>query len=110
MSFRDWQVGDPVVCVETLPDDKGWGLSLPEVGSVYTLRKIAIATVGDPEPVVHLNEVMNRTDTFSVSGNPVYGEVCWPASWFRKVEPRKTSIAILERFLLNPNAPVREDA
>lgn len=109
MSFRDWQVGMEVICVETATDDKGLKLALPQVGEKYTLREIS-PSITDGQICVYLNEIVNADGCYRAGAREVYGEVGWSARWFRKVEPRKTSIALLERFLLNPNAPVREDA
>lgn len=109
MSFRDWQVGDRVVCVNAgnIGPGASDGVWLPgealEEGRVYTIRRVYIFE-GDTN--VWLNEVARSTLARLEHGPDVgYG-----AERFRKVEPRKTSISVFTRFLLNPNAPVREDA
>ena len=109
MSFRDWQVGDRVVCVDGdwyYPPASGrpWPLV---TGEVYTIANIGKGC-GFYRSFVHgvvidLVEVKNPDDPYLETPG-------FNASRFRKVEPRKTDISVFERFLLNPNAPVREDA
>ena len=103
MSFRDWQVGDEVVFLGYLNTHPR--LRLLTADRVYKIRAFYVVGPGwaDEGTVgILLDGVFNEHDH---DGEPGYAP-----SGFRKVEPRKTSIAILERFLLNPNAPVREDA
>lgn len=107
MSFRDWQVGDRVVCVETWLLKDGTGDEAgPVAGHIYTIREIGLLHPFKNDVCVRLAEIINPIRAYL----DATGEACFAAARFRKVEPRKTSIAIFERFLLNPNAPVREDA
>ena len=94
MSFRDWQVGDRVVCVDDSPAT--FGGVRPLLGKVYTISKIEADAF--PELAIQVSELRYKWYEFA------------RASRFRKVEPRKTDISVFTRFLLNPNAPVREDA
>ena len=108
MSYLDWKVGDRVVCI-----DPTWGAegdiqrhfcpNLPEQNRVYTLRSVDCRMVvrGKPnEVLVRLVEVVNP---HNYQGEPVFF-----ARKFRKVQPRKTSIASLEAILHGARVP--EDA
>ena len=110
MSFRDWQVGDRVVCVDSpinIPAAFYGTERLPKTGVEYTIREIGpFASPMYSEVLIRLQELVNPPLDYEGG----FMEAAFSAFRFRKVEPSKTSIAILERFLLNPNAPVREDA
>jgi hypothetical protein len=92
-SYTDWYVGMEVVCVDDSPGVVTGSVGLVR-GRVYvieafqpTLTRLGLRLVG----VKHFDGVP------------------WAASRFRKVQPRKTSIAIFERFLNDADAPIRED-
>lgn len=106
MSFRDWQVGMKVTPLNDDPWDQDYDDEVfPEFGVVYTIRSIGIGYDGNV--YITLVEIVNPQRHYELGG---YGEIDFRASEFRKVEPRKTDISVFTRFLLNPNAPVREDA
>lgn len=101
-SYLDWQVGDRVVCHrDPRPTFKKWnpvGFAKPEVGKVYTLREIFAETRfrnSRGAVYVRLAEIVNQpVDTFVGLYEPAFA-----ASLFRKVQPRKTSIAIFKAML-----------
>ena len=99
-SYLDWQVGDKVVCVDA-DFDRPYGEASPREGEIYTIREIAPTRWGIG---LRLVEVVNPH--FRYVGGTV--EALFEVSSFRKVQPRKTSIAILERFLNDANAPIKE--
>lgn len=104
--YLDWQVGDKVVCVDAKPyPSLGKYTVLPDANQIYTVRRIepwqwtsGLSGVG-----VWLTELPRPSAVGGI-------EHPWGAFRFRKVQPRKTSIAILERFLNDANAPIREEA
>lgn len=88
--YLDWKVGDRVVCV----DARGkWARHKPiRAKGIYTIRAIW-AHPDTGEVGVTLNEVSNDI-------HPTYGlERGYEARRFRKVAPRKTSIAQFEAML-----------
>ena len=110
MSFRDWQVGDRVVFV-----------GYPEPSTCYVrgkpVKRVEYLTIGNVYPIlgicIRATYAKGRWAGPSIHVgciNPEHGQVWHHHSGFRKVEPRKTDISVFTRFLLNPNAPVREDA
>ena len=104
MSYLDWKVDDKIVGIEE-PMDRGWGYERPKQGRIYTIRQIGVGRDGNVG--VKLVEIVNeKRDYPSVYGGISYGEVSFVASSFRRVEPRKTSIAIFERFLTDTKAPI----
>lgn len=103
--YLDWKVGDKVVCVD---DAENGAYDSPEfvaVGGLDGLRKDAVYTIRsvgpDPEDgflSVWLEEIYRQTFRGVETGYAIQR--------FRKVQPRKTSIAIFERML----KPERVDA
>jgi hypothetical protein len=101
MSYRDWKVGDKVVCIKR----DGWcdavfgsmldGLPHPRYGEVCTIAMISTSPIDDDLYI-------------SVEEYP--GRRCYHASRFRPVQPRKTSIEVFHRIRLNPSIRIREDA
>lgn len=90
--YLDWKVGDRVVCLDDTPSCEG---PFPVKGKVYTIRRIDfwrhwIAAV--PGVGVWLCEITRPLDA---NGR----EHPYGAYRFRKVQPRKTSIAIFEAML-----------
>ena len=108
-SYLDWQVGDKVVCVDSVwHGNPASGHPCPLVaGEVYTIASIGSGTGFYRSFVrgilIDLVEVKNPDA-------PYIDTAGFCAERFRKVQPRKTSIAILERFLNDANAPIREEA
>lgn len=109
--YRDWQVGDRVVCVDDQwHDDNGIKYECPlHSGTVYTISGIGesngLYRGAARLVVVDLVEVKNPDSGFFPRHVPGFA-----AARFRKVQPRKTSIAILERFLKDADAPIHEEA
>jgi hypothetical protein len=97
MSYLDWKVGDKVVCVDNSrpPNYHGVLTVLPEIGVVYTIRRIAPFTwsTGTSGVGVWLEEITRSTK------NPRGSEQPWGASRFRPVQTRKTDISIFTAML-----------
>lgn len=92
--YLDWKVGDRVVCV----DDTGAETVVypfPKVGTVCTISWIGYdgGTLG-----VDLVEYPCPPSDTILRG--------WDPEYFRKVQPRKTSIAVFERLLNTQNNEV----
>lgn len=98
MSYADWKVGDRVVCVDASNMDFRQGEELPKQGSVYTIREIRDLGRG---VAVRLNEIVNPPKVY----RPGVMECGFFARRFRKVQPRKTDIAIFKAMLVNPRLP-----
>lgn len=108
MSYLDWKAGDKVVCInagDPSYSGRGWvpGEELV-VDNVYTIKRILIDDAGDL--VLHLHEVERSQFSKSVFGD----EAGYAVFRFRRVQPRKTSIAIFQRLLDNPRVRISEDA
>jgi hypothetical protein len=106
--YRDWKVGDKVVCVvDEWPRgcvEAALGVLCPLVsGAIYTVASLTInGGVGidglcDKKVCVHLDEVRHPTQGGS-----------FDARRFRKIEPRKTDISIFTAMLNRTD--VREEA
>ena len=87
--YTSWHVGMKVVCVDAEGVDR-----LLSVGAVYTISALAPRFVTFAEP-----------STWSSAG---VGESGWYYHRFRRVQTRRTSIAIFERIRDNPKAPIIE--
>lgn len=102
MSYRDWKVGDRVVCVDDEPHDRyspwaatGNNLDGLKKGRVYTIRKIGLYS--------HYNTLLVWLDEIvRPKRGPIarqYGEVGFDPRRFRPVQPRKTDISVFEALL-----------
>lgn len=99
MSFRDWKVGDKVVCV----DD--FGAPSIYLGRVYTIASIF--------PARGLPDSLGRVCAFActlVEAEAVQGLGAFNAARFRPVQKRTTDISTLRALLLNPFVKIGEDA
>lgn len=93
--YLDWKVGDRVVCIDDLWENKNThsGRAYPECGRVYTIASMAV------DIVVH--GVLCRglwIGVSEVSGN-WDGEPEFSAKCFRKVQPRETDISCFTALL-----------
>lgn len=91
--YLDWKVGDRVQCVDNGGAIGRWWNDAPVVGKIYTIRSIHLDHRGDV--TVWLNEIQRDPRAIQEHG-PLVGY--YPRR-FRKVQPRKTSIAIFEAML-----------
>lgn len=98
--YRDWQVGDRVVCVGG--PKPGEPEPNPVVGEVYTISWIGLDSYD--EVIINLAEMPAPWPQEPWDWG-LYDPAC-----FRKVQPRKTSIAIFTRFLKDADAPIHEEA
>ena len=110
-SYLDWQVGDRVVCVDVSSDGRydppaekfvplGRNLNGLELDRVYIIRSIC-DFYGVPSIRVHgIVRPLSRKGI----------EVPYAAARFRKIQPRKTSIAVFEAILHGKPVKVGEDA
>jgi hypothetical protein len=86
--YRDWKVGDRVVCVSGKPNPD-YDRPIPRLGGVYTISWVGLTDEG--EVMIDLQEMPQpETEKF-------YRGVA--AIHYRKVQPRKTSIAIFTAML-----------
>lgn len=102
MNYLEWHVGMKVVCVgcEGTPKplgywekwQRGWGVTKPSRGEVYTIRSIDVCK---GVVFIRLVELVNPIAQY-VEG-PM--EPWWPAKGFRPVEPRKTDISVFTAML-----------
>lgn len=105
--------GDRVVCISNCHSVStaraswlfGKGMTLPQRGSVYSIRCIG-PTVGDPKRFsLRLREIVNPP--LIVEGVHI-GEVCWAADAFRPVVHRATDISVFTAMLTG--SPAKADA
>lgn len=94
MAYLDWKAGDKVVCIKT----GAWSITKmgethPQYGEVYTIRYIA-PSAETGRLCIRLMEIVNPPCR---RGGTV--ETYYAADRFRKVQPRKTSIAIFTAML-----------
>lgn len=108
--YRDWQVGDRVVFV---------GYPGPEVfhADGKPVKRVGYLTVGTVYPILGIcirdHYAKSRWAGPSIHVgfiDPEHGQVWHHHCGFRKVQPRKTDIAIFTRFLKDADAPIHEEA
>ena len=91
-----FRVGQKVVCVDAdgLQSDRSIFSSLPQVGSVYTVREIIPSDCGWPRvPALTLNEIKGEWD-------PMWGvEYSFLATRFRPIVDRTTDISVFKEML-----------
>lgn len=102
--YLDWKVGDRVVCIDDSPAP-GFDTDMDGLRAdhVYTIRKIAPMHAGHSEDgkiSVWLSEIYRPLRSHEKA------EIGFNPARFRKVHPRKTSIAIFERLLNTQNNEV----
>ena len=98
MSYLDWKVGDNVFCVDASNTPGGkWFDDAPVVGREYTLAAIYVS--GQGYVAVRLVELQRSARTLATAARNNIDHSGYRASRFRKVHPRKTSIAIFEQML-----------
>lgn len=100
MSYRDWKVGDKVVCVNDGYVPQRWktigGLDGLTTGKVYTIRRIG------PQyghVTVSLEEIVRPIRGVKTDGSPLTEEIGYNPSRFRPVQPRKTDISVFTALL-----------
>lgn len=107
MDYSTWKVGDKIVCIGKTGDrshPKLAGVSWPQVGEVYTIRKLDYLVCSYGEGVVlWLDEIHNPTVKFC--DLPAM-ECGFAARCFRPVQHRKTDISIFTRMLTGPKSTV----
>lgn len=96
--YTSWYVGMKVVCVDASSNNYApWTAIDPSMdglqeGVVYTIRKLGLYS---GQPCVWLTEIERRMRV----GHEALGECGYSPRRFRKVQPRKTSIAIFHSIL-----------
>ncbi len=97
MNYLDWQVGDRVACIDDYGDrfltpglTYNGGLDGLTEGRIYTIRTIGLSPF-DGNLCIWLDEIVRPLHSGIEAGFDVRR--------FRKVHPRKTSIAIFEQML-----------
>jgi len=98
-AYRDWKVGDKVVCLQTWFEPcGGYGDEVgPVEGVIYTIREIGYLSPSIPGKVhVRLCEIVNKARPCQVVG---IWEQTFRASRFRPVQKRKTDISIFTAML-----------
>jgi hypothetical protein len=100
----DIKVGDKVTPVRswTKRSERYEHEIFPSLGTVYTVRSVFVV---NGLPSIHLVEIVNKPDVYSVDGCNQVSEVCFILKYFRKVISNK-GMDELTKFLSNPQSKV----